>query len=130
MNPHIEKLEPVIRTLPDKPGVYQYFDQKGKIIYIGKAKSLRKRVSSYFNKDSGKSGKTAVMVRKIFEIRHIVVGSELDALLLENNLIKKYQPRYNVNLKDDKSFPWICIKNERFPRIFPTRNVIQDGSEY
>jgi len=130
INPHIEKLEPVIRTLPDKPGVYQYFDQKGKIIYIGKAKSLRKRVSSYFNKDSGKSGKTAVMVRKIFEIRHIVVGSELDALLLENNLIKKYQPRYNVNLKDDKSFPWICIKNERFPRIFPTRNVIQDGSEY
>ncbi|NCA85319.1 MAG: excinuclease ABC subunit UvrC [Clostridia bacterium] len=126
----MEKLEPVIRTLPDKPGVYQYFDEKGKIIYIGKAKSLRKRVSSYFNKDSGQSGKTAVMVRKIFEIRHIVVNTELDALLLENNLIKKYLPRYNVNLKDDKSFPWICIKNERFPRVFPTRNLIQDGSEY
>jgi excinuclease ABC subunit C len=130
INPHIEKLDPVIRTLPDKPGVYQYFDEKGRIIYIGKAKSLRKRVSSYFNKDSGQSGKTAVMVRKIFEIRHIVVNTELDALLLENNLIKKYQPHYNVNLKDDKSFPWICIKNERFPRVFPTRTLLQDGSEY
>ncbi len=126
----MDKLEPVIRTLPDRPGVYQYLDDKGKIIYIGKAKSLKKRVSSYFNKDSGIFGKTAVMVKKIFDIRHIVVNSELDALLLENNLIKKYQPRYNVNLKDDKSFPWICIKKERFPRIFPTRNVIRDGSEY
>lgn len=129
-NPNMEKLEPVIRTLPDKPGVYQYFDEKGKIIYIGKAKSLKKRVSSYFNKDSGAQGKTSVMVRKIFEIRHIVVNTELDALLLENNLIKKYLPRYNVNLKDDKTFPWICIKKERFPRIFPTRNLIRDGSEY
>lgn len=127
-NPNMDKLEPLIRTLPLKPGVYQYLDENGKIIYIGKAKSLRKRVSSYFNKDI--QGKTAVMVRKIFDIRHIVVNSELDALLLENNLIKKYQPRYNVNLKDDKSFPWICIKNERFPRVFPTRNVIKDGSEY
>ncbi len=129
-NPHYEKLEPIIRTLPNKPGVYQYFDEKGKIIYIGKAKSLKKRVSSYFNKEAGISGKTLVMVRKIFEIRHIVVNSELDALLLENNLIKKYLPRYNVNLKDDKTFPWICLKNEAFPRIFPTRNVINDGSEY
>jgi len=129
-NPHIEKLEPMVRALPDKPGVYQYFDESGKIIYIGKAKSLRKRVSSYFNKDSGLSGKTMVMVRKIFDIRHIVVSTELDALLLENNLIKKYQPRYNVNLKDDKTFPWLCIKKEPFPRIFPTRNVIHDGSEY
>lgn len=129
-NPHIDKLEPIIRTLPDKPGVYQYLNEKGKIIYIGKAKSLRKRVSSYFNKESGIMGKTAVMVRKIFDIHHIVVNTELDALLLENNLIKKYQPRYNVNLKDDKSFPWICIKNERFPRVFPTRNVVRDGSEY
>lgn len=126
----MDKLEPIIRTLPYKPGVYQYLDEKGKIIYIGKAKSLRKRVSSYFNKESGVTGKTAVMVKKIFDIRHIVVNSELDALLLENNLIKKYQPRYNVNLKDDKSFPWICIKKERFPRIFPTRHVIHDGSEY
>jgi len=123
-------LEPVIRTLPDKPGVYQFFDDRAKILYVGKAKSLRKRVSSYFNKDSGISGKTSVLVRKIAEIRHIVVSSELDALLLENNLIKKYQPRYNVNLKDDKTFPWICIKNERFPRVFPTRNVIHDGSVY
>ncbi len=97
---------------------------------MGKAKSLKKRVSSYFNKDSGLSGKTRVMVRRIADIRHIIVNSELDALLLENNLIKKYQPRYNVNLKDDKSFPWICIKNERFPRIFPTRHVVRDGSEY
>ncbi len=129
-NPYIEKLEPMVRALPDKPGVYQYFDENGKIIYIGKAKSLKKRVSSYFNKDSGITGKTMVMVRKIFDIRHIIVSSELDALLLENNLIKKYQPRYNVNLKDDKTFPWLCIKKERFPRIFPTRNVIHDGSEY
>jgi excinuclease ABC subunit C len=129
-NPHIDKLAPVIRSLPDSPGVYQYLDEAGKIIYIGKAKSLKKRVSSYFNKDSGITGKTLVMVRKISEIRHIVVSTELDALLLENNLIKKYQPRYNVNLKDDKTFPWICIKNERFPRIFPTRNIIRDGSDY
>jgi len=130
LNPHIEKLKPVIATLPDKPGVYQFVDARDKIIYVGKAKSLKKRVSSYFNKDSGLSGKTSVMVKKITEIRHIIVSSELDALLLENNLIKKYQPRYNVNLKDDKTFPWICIKNERFPRVFPTRNVIRDGSEY
>jgi excinuclease ABC subunit C len=129
-HPHIQKLAPVLRTLPDKPGVYQYYDENGKILYIGKAKSLKKRVASYFNKDSGIYGKTKVMVKKIFEIRHIVVNSELDALLLENNLIKKYRPRYNVNLKDDKSFPWICIKKERFPRIFPTRTVIHDGSEY
>jgi excinuclease ABC subunit C len=130
LNPYLEKLEPVIRTLPDKPGVYQYYDDKGKILYIGKAKSLKKRVASYFKKDSGIFGKTKVMVKKIFEIHHIVVNSEPDALLLENNLIKKYRPRYNVNLKDDKTFPWICIKNERFPRIFPTRTIIQDGSEY
>jgi excinuclease ABC subunit C len=129
-NPHIDKLTPVIRSLPEKPGVYQYFDEKGKIIYIGKAKSLKKRVSSYFNRDAGVYNKTAVMVRKIFSIRHIVVNTELDALLLENNLIKKYQPRYNVNLKDDKTYPWICIKKEAFPRIFATRNVIHDGSEY
>lgn len=127
---HNKALKNIVRTLPDKPGVYQFFDEKEKIIYIGKAKSLKKRVASYFNKDTGLSGKTSVMVRKIADIRHIVVSSELDALLLENNLIKKYQPRYNVNLKDDKSFPWICLKNERFPRVFPTRNVIHDGSSY
>jgi len=129
-NPHIKNLKTIISTLPEKPGVYQYFDDKGKIIYVGKAKSLKKRVSSYFNKDTSLTGKTSVMVRKIAEIRHIVVDTELDALLLENNLIKKYQPRYNVNLKDDKTYPWICIKNEDFPRIFPTRNVIHDGSSY
>ena len=96
-----------LKVLPDKPGIYQFLDNAGTIIYIGKAKSLKKRVASYFKKDS-----------------------ELEALLLENNLIKKYQPRYNVLLKDDKTFPWICIKNEPFPRIFSTRNIIDDGSEY
>ena len=116
--------------MPDNPGVYQFFDEHDKIIYVGKAKSLKKRVLSYFNKDSSLSGKTSVMVRKIADIRHIVVSTELDALLLENNLIKKYQPRYNINLKDDKTFPWICIKKERFPRVFPTRNIIHDGSVY
>ncbi len=129
-NPHIERLKPILVTLPNKPGVYQFLDAKAKIIYVGKAKSLKKRVTSYFNIESGVSGKTSVMVKKIAGIRHIVVDSELDALLLENNLVKKYQPRYNVLLKDDKTFPWICIKNERFPRVFPTRNVIHDGSEY
>jgi len=130
INKYYDQLEPVIRTLPGKPGIYQYFDKEGKILYVGKAKDLKKRVSSYFNKDSQLNGKLRVLVRKIAEIRHIVVDTELDALLLENNLIKKYQPRYNVMLKDDKTFPWICIKNEPFPRIFSTRNVIQDGSTY
>ena len=127
---NIRKIKTIIRTLPDKPGVYQFLDEKDKVIYIGKAKSLKKRVSSYFSKDTGQSGKTTVMVKKIAGIQHVVVDTELDALLLENNLIKKYQPRYNINLKDDKSFPWLCIKNERFPRIFSTRHVIHDGSEY
>ena len=130
LNPYYDKLEPVIKTLPNKPGVYQYFDKEGKILYVGKAKDLKKRVSSYFNKDSQLSGKLKVLVKKIAKIRHIVVDTELDALLLENNLIKKYQPRYNVLLKDDKTFPWICIKNEPFPRIFSTRNVFKDGSQY
>ena len=118
-----------IKSLPDQPGVYQYYDKEGTILYVGKAKNLKKRVASYFTK-SHDSGKTKVLVKKIAEIRHIVVNTESDALLLENNLIKKYQPRYNVLLKDDKTFPWICIKKERFPRIFLTRNVIRDGSEY
>lgn len=118
-----------IQTLPDKPGVYQYFDKEGKILYVGKAKNLKKRVSSYFNKIHD-SGKTNVLVKKIVEIKHIVVPTETDALLLENNLIKKLQPRYNINLKDDKTYPWICIKNEAFPRIFPTRRMVKDGSEY
>lgn len=122
-------LEVQIQTLPDLPGVYQYFDSDGTIIYVGKAKNLKKRVSSYFTKHHD-SGKTRVLVKKIATIKHIVVDSETDALLLENNLIKKYKPRYNVLLKDDKSYPWICIKNERFPRVFSTRRVIKDGSEY
>lgn len=118
-----------LKALPDKPGIYQYIDAEGKIIYVGKAKSLRRRVLSYFSK-THEDGKTRVMVSKIKDFHTMVVDSELDALLLENNLIKKYQPRYNVLLKDDKTFPWICIKNERFPRIFPTRKIIKDGSEY
>jgi excinuclease ABC subunit C len=118
-----------IKTLPNNPGVYQYFDKDGKILYVGKAKNIRKRVSSYFNKTHD-SGRTNVMVRKIVTIKHIVVPTENDALLLENNLIKKLQPRYNVMLKDDKSYPWICIKKEPFSRIFTTRNMIRDGSEY
>ena len=130
INKYYEQLSPVIKTLPNKPGIYQYFDKNGSIIYIGKAKSLKKRVASYFNKESNTSGKLRLLVSKIASIQHIVVDTELDALLLENNLIKKYQPRYNVLLKDDKTFPWICIKNEPFPRIFSTRNIIKDGSLY
>ncbi len=122
-------LELQIQTLPDNPGVYQYYDKDGKILYVGKAKNLKKRVSSYFNKVHD-NGKTNVLVRKIVTIKHIVVSSEQDALLLENNLIKKLQPRYNVLLRDDKTYPWICIKKEPFPRIFPTRRMIKDGSEY
>ncbi len=118
-----------IKTLPNSPGVYQYFDKDETIIYVGKAKNLKKRVSSYFTKKHD-DGKTRILVRKISKIKHIVVKTETDALLLENNLIKKYQPRYNVLLKDDKSYPWICIKKERFPRVFSTRRVIKDGSEY
>ncbi len=125
-----QHLQSLLKSLPEKPGVYQYFDADGKILYVGKAKSLKKRVYSYFSKDHYDSGKTRVLVSKIVDIRTIVVDTELDALLLENNLIKKYQPRYNVALKDDKTYPWICIKNERFPRVFPTRKVIKDGSEY
>ena len=130
MNKYFSHLEPVVKNLPHKPGVYQYFDDKGKIIYVGKAKDLKKRVSSYFSKINSISGKVQMLVRKIAEIRYIVVETEQDALLLENNLIKKYQPHYNVALKDDKTFPWICIKNEPYPRIFPTRHVIRDGSAY
>ena len=122
-------LELQIQTLPDNPGVYQYFDNEGKILYVGKAKNLKKRVASYFNKVHD-NAKTNVLVRKIHEIRHIVVATEADALLLENNLIKKLQPRYNVLLKDDKSYPWICIKREPFPRVFSTRKMIKDGSDY
>ncbi|WP_340077094.1 excinuclease ABC subunit UvrC [Leptobacterium sp. I13] len=122
-------LELQVQTLPNSPGVYQYYDKNGKILYVGKAKNLKKRVASYFQK-TYESGKTRILVSKIATIKHIVVPTETDALLLENNLIKKYQPRYNVMLKDDKSYPWICIKKERFPRIFYTRKLIKDGSEY
>jgi len=124
-----KSLELQIKTLPNEPGVYQYFDKDYVIIYIGKAKNLQKRVASYFNKNH-ENGKTRVLVKKIVLIKHIVVHTETDALLLENNLIKKYKPRYNVLLKDDKSYPWICIKKERFPRVFMTRRVVKDGSEY
>ncbi len=122
-------LELQIKTLPDLPGVYQYFDKEDTIIYIGKAKNLKKRVASYFTKNHD-NGKTKILVKKIARIEHIIVDTETDALLLENNLIKKYHPKYNILLKDDKSYPWICIKKERFPRIFSTRKVIKDGSEY
>jgi len=122
-------LELQVKTLPNEPGVYQYFDKNEVIIYIGKAKNLKKRVSSYFSK-THENGKTKVLVTKIISIKHIVVETETDALLLENNLIKKHKPRYNILLKDDKTYPWICIKKERFPRIFMTRRVIKDGSEY
>jgi excinuclease ABC subunit C len=122
-------LELQVKTLPNEPGVYQYFDKNEVIIYIGKAKNLKKRVSSYFSKTHD-NGKTKVLVTKIVSIKHIVVATETDALLLENNLIKKHRPRYNILLKDDKTYPWICIKKERFPRIFMTRRVIKDGSEY
>lgn len=122
-------IEIQLQTLPNAPGVYQFYDTQDKILYVGKAKNLKKRVSSYFTKKH-EYGKTRVMVKKIQFVKHIVVPTESDALLLENNLIKKHRPRYNVLLKDDKSYPWICIKNERFPRIFPTRKLIKDGSEY
>ncbi len=124
-----EYIRSLVSALPDQPGIYQYFDSTNKIIYVGKAKNLKKRVSSYFNKNQ-QNRKTAILVRNIADIKHMVVETEQDALLLENNLIKKYLPRYNIRLKDDKTYPWIVIKNERFPRVFQTRNVIRDGSTY
>jgi len=125
-----KNIQSILNILPDKPGVYQYYDDTGKIIYVGKAKNLKKRVSSYFNKDKHESGKVSVLVKRIADIRYIVVATEFDALLLENNLIKEHQPRYNILMKDDKTYPWICVKNERFPRVFPTRNIVKDGSLY
>jgi len=122
-------LKEQVKLLPKKPGVYQYFDVKGTLIYVGKAKNLKNRVSSYFVKEH-EHPKTRILVRKIASIQHVVVDTEQDALLLENNLIKKYRPRYNIMLKDDKSYPWIVIKNEPFPRVFHTRNVVKDGSTY
>ena len=117
------------KTLPSDPGVYQYFDKNNKVIYVGKAKNLKRRVTSYFTKTHDNT-KTRILVKKIHRMEHIVVPTEVDALLLENNLIKKYRPRYNILLKDDKTYPWICIKKEPFPRVFSTRKLIRDGSEY
>ncbi|HRH66970.1 MAG TPA: excinuclease ABC subunit UvrC [Bacteroidia bacterium] len=125
-----EHIQDILSGLEDRPGVYQFYDKDGLLLYVGKAKSLKKRVSSYFQKEHHDSGKTTILVRKIADIKTLVVDTELDALLLENSLIKKHQPRYNVSLKDDKTYPWICIKNERFPRVFITRKMIKDGSEY
>jgi excinuclease ABC subunit C len=122
------KFKSLLSLLPDKPGIYQFLDSAGIVIYVGKAKNLKKRVTSYFAKNQ--SGKTVVLLRKASDIRHLVVDNESDALLLENNLIKKHQPRYNILLKDDKTFPWIIIKKEPFPRIFSTRHYIRDGSAY
>lgn len=119
----------LVADLPQQPGIYQYLDKDGVIIYVGKAKNLRKRVASYFNKNQD-SAKTRILVRKIADIKHIIVDTETDALLLENSLIKNYQPRYNVLLKDDKTYPWIAIKNERFPRVVYTRTMEKDGSLY
>ena len=122
-------IKSIINTIPKKPGVYHFYDDNDNIIYIGKAKDLKRRVSSYFSKNHTRL-KTKKLVSKIVDIKCIIVETEIDALLLENNLIKKHQPRYNILLKDDKSYPWICIKKESFPRVFQTRNVIKDGSEY
>ncbi len=123
-------LKNIISALPDNPGVYRFSNEEGTIIYVGKARNLKKRVSSYFNREQYENRKTWVMVNKVSDIAYTVVETELDALLLENSLIKKYQPRYNIRLKDDKSFPWICIRDERFPRVYAMRNPVKDGSTY
>lgn len=124
-----EHIKTILSVIPEKPGCYQYFDENGTIIYVGKAKNLKRRVSSYFNKVHD-SNKTRVLVKQIRDIKYIVVDTEEDALLLENNLIKQYRPRYNVLLKDDKTYPSIVVKNEYFPRVFQTRNIVRDGSQY
>ncbi len=124
-----ERIQTILSALPDSPGCYQYFDERGTIIYVGKAKNLKKRVSSYFNKEHD-NNKTRVLVKQIRDIKYIVVDTEEDALLLENNLIKQHRPRYNVLLKDDKTYPSIVVKNEYFPRVFQTRNIVRDGSQY
>jgi excinuclease ABC subunit C len=125
----LEYLRNMVQVLPEDPGIYQFYDETGKIIYVGKAKNLKKRVTSYFAREP-ENGKTRVLVRRIREITHFVVDTEEDALLLENNLIKKHQPRYNVLLKDDKTFPWIVVRNEPFPRVYQTRQLSRDGSHY
>ena len=127
--PATDHIKGLLKLMPEKTGVYRYYDKNETLLYVGKAKNLKKRVSSYFNKKQ-EHGKTKVLVSKIHDIQYVVVPNEIDALLLENNMIKKHQPKYNVALKDGKTYPWICIKNEPFPRIFQTRNVIKDGSAY
>ncbi|HJM15952.1 MAG TPA: excinuclease ABC subunit UvrC, partial [Flavobacteriales bacterium] len=125
----LKQIKEQIKELPKNPGVYQFFDKSQKILYVGKAKNIKKRVSSYFTKKQ-EYAKTKLMVSKIRDIKYFVVPTEMDALLLENNLIKKHQPKYNVMLKDDKTYPFICVKNEPFPRVFSTRRVVKDGSFY
>ena len=129
MNATEEHIKNILSVIPESPGCYQYFDEKGTIIYVGKAKNLKRRVSSYFNKEHD-SNKTRVLVKQIRDIKYFVVDTEEDALLLENNLIKQYRPRYNVLLKDDKTYPSICVQNEYFPRVFKTRRIIRNGSSY
>ena len=129
-NPNKEHILPILATLPTTPGVYQYFNKKGEVIYVGKAKNLKSRVLSYFRNDSPRSLKTQMLVRKIADIHFVHVNSETEALLMENNLIKRYKPKYNILLKDDKTYPWIRITNEEFPRIFTTRRIVHDGSLY
>ena len=124
-----EDLKEKVELLPDSPGVYMYYDKAGTVIYVGKAKRLRRRVSSYFNRVHSVA-RTNLLVRNICDLRYIVVGSEEDALHLENSLIKEYRPRYNVLLKDDKSYPWICVTNEMYPRVFLTRTVTKSGGRY
>jgi excinuclease ABC subunit C len=123
------RIDDIVKALPQNPGIYKYLDKSGTIIYVGKARNLKKRVSSYFVKNH-QSYKTNLLVKKIADIEYVVTDTENDALLLENILIKKLQPRYNVLLKDDKTYPWLCIKKESFPRVFYTRQKINDGSEY
>ena len=130
INPYYDRLLPKLQTLPETPGVYQYFDIEGKVIYVGKAKNLKNRVLSYFHKDVNLNSKTKLLVRKIYNIELIHLNSETEALLLECNLIKKYKPKYNILLKDDKTYPWVRITNEEYPKIFKTRNLIKDGSYY
>src|SRR4030095_3564752 len=130
MSRHGSHIDSILEAMPGDPGIYQFFNKAGQIIYVGKAKNLKKRVYSYFAKENHENGKTSLLVKQICDIRYMVVETEADALLLENSLIKKHQPRYNVLLKDDKTFPWICIKKERFPRVFSTRQYIRDGSVY
>jgi len=129
MSAQSEKVNAILKTLTDKPGVYQYYDADGRLLYVGKAKNLKKRVSSYFNKVHD-SSRLRILVKNISDIKTIIVETEFDALLLENNLIKQHQPKYNINLKDDKTYPWIVVKNEAFPRVFVTRNKFKDGSQY